>query len=156
MIFSTIGTWRKEEKIYTEKLQKALTFLENMDLKNVKDEKFVLEEDQIFGFVTTVETEDKDVRRPESHEKHLDIQFLIEGREKIGYLRKREGLQMVSDELEKKDICFYDGNLDGETFLDLKPGDFVVLFPEDIHRPQCSGGEETKIRKCVIKIRMDD
>ena len=156
MIFSTIRTWRKEEKIYTEKLQKALTFLENMDLESVRDEKFVLEEDQIFGFVTTVETEEKDARRPESHEKHLDIQFLIEGREKIGYLRKREGLQIVSDELEKKDICFYDGNLDGEIFLDLNPGDFVVLFPEDIHRPQCSGGENRKIRKCVIKIRMDE
>ncbi|MFH5834894.1 YhcH/YjgK/YiaL family protein [Proteiniclasticum sp. C24MP] len=155
MIFSTIRTWKEEEKIYTDRLHKALAFLENLDPDTVKDEKFVLEEGTIFGFVTSVHTEEKASRRPESHRKHIDIQFLLEGREKIGYIRKSSALKVTLDELEEKDICFYDGNLDGETFLDLKPGDFAVLFPEDVHRPQCISGDETAIRKCVIKIRVD-
>lgn len=156
MIFSTIGTWRKEGEIYTERLLKALTFLENMDLETVKDEKFVLEEGKIFGFVTTVQTEEKEKRRPESHEKHIDIQFLLEGREQIGCVRKSSALKVVTDQLAEKDICFYDGNLEGETFLNLKPGDFAVLFPEDVHRPQCMAGEDATIRKCVIKIAVEE
>jgi len=155
MIYSNIHTWKKEEQIYSERLHKALTFLENMDPSTVQDEKFVIEEGNIFGFVTTVNTEDVASRRPETHAKHIDIQFLIEGREKMGYIRKNSQLNIASDELEEKDNCFYDGNIEGEVFLDLKPGDFVVFFPEDVHRPGCVAGENTKIRKSVIKIKVD-
>jgi YhcH/YjgK/YiaL family protein len=155
MIYSSIRTWRKEEQIYTERLHKALTFLENLDPETMDDEKFVLEEGTIFGFVTSVHTEEVGARRPESHGKHIDIQFLIEGREKIGFIRKTDAIKVLSNELEEKDNCFYVNEMDGEIFLDLKPGEFVVLFPEDIHRPQCICGEETAIRKCVIKIRVD-
>lgn len=155
MIYSNIHTWKKEEKIYGERLHKALTFLENMDPDTVEDEKFVIEEGKIFGFVTTVNTEEVASRRPESHAKHIDIQFLLEGREKMGYIRKSSQLKVVTDELQEKDNCFYDGNMEGEVFLDLKPGDFVVLFPEDVHRPQCIAGENAQIRKSVIKIRVD-
>ena len=155
MIYSSIETWKKEEHIYGERLHKALTFLTDMDTENVKDEKFVIDGENIFGFVTTVETEEKDERRPESHEKHIDIQFLIEGREKIGYKRKSDDLKMVSDQLKEKDICFYDENIDGEVFLDLVPGDFAVFFPDDVHRPQCVSGDNQTIRKSVIKIKVD-
>ena len=155
MIYSNIKNWKKEEHIYSERLHKALTFLESMDLEQVKDEKFVIEEGKIFGFVTTVQTEEIALRRAESHEKHIDIQFLLEGREKIGFIRKNEHLQVVTDLLEEKDVCFYNGDIEGETFLDLKPGDFAVLFPEDVHRPQCVASEDTQIRKAVVKIRVD-
>ena len=155
MIYSNINTWRKEEKIYSERFQKALTFLENMNLSTVKDEKFIIEEGNIFGFVTTINTEEAALRCPESHAKHIDIQFLVEGREKMGYIRKSSQLTVVSDELEEKDNCFYDGTIEGEVFLDLKPGDFAVFFPEDVHRPGCMSGENTLVRKCVIKIKVD-
>lgn len=155
MIYSSISTWKKEERIYTERLHKALTFLEEMMKSEVEDKKFVLDEDKIFGFVTTVETEAVSSRRAESHKKHMDIQFLLEGREKIGYIRHNSDLVVVSDLLEEKDNCFYDGNIDGEVFLDLKPGDFAVFFPEDVHRPQCISGDNKVIRKAVIKIRVD-
>lgn len=155
MIYSSISTWKSEEKIYGERLHKALTYLEEMMKKDVADEKFVIDEDKIFGFVTTVETEEVSARRPESHKRHIDIQFLMEGREKIGYIRKNDDLKVVSDLLEEKDNCFYDGSIDGEVFLDLKPGDFAVFFPDDVHRPQCVASESNTIRKAVIKIRVD-
>ena len=155
MIYSSISTWKNEEKIYGERLHKGLAYLEEMMKSDVADEKFVIDEDRIFGFVTTVETEEVSARRPESHKRHIDIQFLMEGREKIGYIRKNEDLKVVSDLLEEKDNCFYDGSIEGEVFLDLKPGDFAVFFPEDVHRPQCISGDNTKIRKAVIKIRVD-
>ena len=155
MIYSNIHTWKNEENIYSDRLHKALTFLENMDPATVQDEKFVIEEENIFGFVTTVNTEEVTSRRPESHARHIDIQFLLEGREKIGFIRKSSQLKVVTDELEEKDICFYDGNVEGEVFLDFKPGDFAVFFPEDVHRPQCIAGENNRIRKSVIKIKVD-
>lgn len=47
MIYSSIRTWRKEEQIYTERLHKALIFLERLDPETMEDEKFVLEEGTI-------------------------------------------------------------------------------------------------------------
>lgn len=156
MIYSSISTWKKEEAIYGKRLHKALTYLEEMmKSKEITDEKFVIDENRIFGFVTTADTQEVSERRPESHARHIDIQFLIEGREKIGFIRKNDDLKIVLDLLEEKDNCFYDGNIEGEVFMDLKPGDFAVFFPEDVHRPQCIAGDNTKIRKAVIKIRVD-
>lgn len=155
MIYSNIHTWKKEEGIYGERLHQALTYLEEMIKSDVRDDKFVIDGDKIFGFVTTVETQEVEERRAESHKRHIDIQFLMEGREKIGYIRKSSDLIVVTDLLEEKDNCFYDGNIEGEVFLDLMPYDFAVFFPEDVHRPQCMAGADSTIRKAVVKIRVD-
>lgn len=154
MIYSNIGNWRNEEHIYNERFHQALTFLEKMDLEHAPDEKFVIDGENIFGFVTSVDTEEVSMRRPETHGRHIDIQFLLQGREKIGYIRKNADLKVVTDQLEEKDICFYDGEIEGEVFLDLRPGDFAVFFPEDVHRPQCAADGSKAIRKCVIKIKV--
>ncbi|WP_372339224.1 YhcH/YjgK/YiaL family protein [Cohnella sp. WQ 127256] len=55
------------------------------------------------------------------------------------------------DQLNHKDIAFY-GEIADESSLILTHGSFVILFPGEIHRPCCCVGEESRVKKVVIKV----
>ena len=38
----------------------------------------------------------------------------------------------------------------------MRPGNFAVFFPEDIHRPGCADGQSGKIRKIVVKVAVSE
>jgi biofilm protein TabA len=50
---------------------------------------------------------------------------------------------------EEKDILFGKGT--GE-FVALRPGRFIVLFPQDAHMPGVSVSAPAPVRKAVVKI----
>ncbi len=85
----------------------------------------------------------------EVHDSYIDVHILIEGSETIG-LRDRS---KCSGEVAKydgdKDIAFMEE--EPENFINLAPGNFVILFPHDAHAPLIGEG---KIKKAVIKILM--
>lgn len=90
---------------------------------------------------------------PEAHRDHIDIHYLISGREIIA-CRLDDGCLTPSEAYDDtRDIVFYPPALDGESLLHLAPGDFAVLYPGEIHRPGCGTGGS--IDKIVIKIRLD-
>jgi YhcH/YjgK/YiaL family protein len=39
--------------------------------------------------------------------------------------------------------------------LILTPGRYVIVFPQDVHRPGCRCGEGDRVKKVVVKIRVD-
>jgi biofilm protein TabA len=50
-------------------------------------------------------TEPWEQRRPEAHELHPDIQFLVSGEEKIGVLRSPGKLEVTEDRMEADDVA---------------------------------------------------
>ena len=50
---------------------------------------------------------------------------------------------------ESKDIIFYHDQ--PTSYVDLLPGDFVILFPEDGHAPFV--GDGSPISKLIVKVR---
>jgi len=85
----------------------------------------------------------------ECHNKHIDIQVLIQGEEQIGW-KPRSDCKLPKGEYNaEKDVLFYQDAPD--MYFQLKPGQFVILFPEDVHAPMISEGT---IKKLVIKVRL--
>lgn len=91
---------------------------------------------------------DKAHKQPlEVHNKYIDIQVLLSGTERIG-LRHRDDIGTYYQPYdEAKDVAFSDE--EPEWFVDLRPGDFVILWPEDGHAPAMGEGP---IRKFIAKI----
>jgi biofilm protein TabA len=98
----------------------------------------------------------------EAHRKYIDIQFLLEGQEILGYAPLK-GLTTAELYNPQKDIAFFNTPKD-ITKVILEPGLFCILFPDDAHLPgRCevspAGGPcrqlagPTNVRKVVIKIR---
>lgn len=65
----------------------------------------------------------------EAHYKELDIHFVASGTEKIA-LGEVSSLTVTKEDPDN-DVCFLEGEVN--TVVTLKPGDFVIAYPEDAH-----------------------
>ena len=55
--------------------------------------------------------------------------------------------------IEEKDITFY--TFDGGDYRLATPANFLVFFPEDMHRPSISTGDSVMVKKVVVKVKVD-
>jgi biofilm protein TabA len=90
----------------------------------------------------------KEDRTIESHHRFIDIQYMVEGTEYLGYANK-DTLQSAGYD-EEHDTEKLTGSL---TFLPFREGFFAVLFPEDAHMPGVKASGSTKtVKKVVMKV----
>ena len=94
-------------------------------------------------------TADESLEKFECHDKHIDIQVLIQGDEQIGWKPRADCKEPKGEYNPEKDVVFYKDTPD--MYFKMKPGQFVILFPEDVHAPMISEGN---IKKLVIKVRI--
>ena len=89
----------------------------------------------------------------EAHRIYADIQYVISGHEHIDVTDAAK-LTVTEDFKDGGDIAFYKDCGDFST-ADLQPGDFVILFPEEAHRPLVApNGVGIKTVKAVAKIKI--
>lgn len=88
----------------------------------------------------------------EVHDKYIDIQFIVEGNERIEYV-EREGLEMSVEYNEEDDVLFLK---DTENIMNLflKEGEFAVFFPSDAHKAAMSIDYPEKVKKIVLKVKI--
>ena len=89
--------------------------------------------------------------RWEAHKNYIDIQYILEGEEMIGWKPENQ-LELLEGYSEEKDIAFY-SNSGYWTPVYLQKDYFVILFPEDTHKPCCSAGKVANAKKIVFKVR---
>ncbi|MBO8436161.1 MAG: YhcH/YjgK/YiaL family protein [Spirochaetes bacterium] len=89
----------------------------------------------------------------ESHEKLIDVQYVIEGKEYC-YVCRRDGLTVKTPYNADNDITFYNETEKYSSVL-LLPGDFVVLGPEDVHKPRVKVNESEPVKKIVLKVPVE-
>ncbi|PWI32434.1 DUF386 domain-containing protein [Vibrio albus] len=121
--------------------------------KNNPEGKYALTDDRIFVMINATTTEPTEERAAEIHKKYIDIQIVLEGEERFGYSNQLDDSFKSLEKLEN-DVLFIE-NVTHENYIDLYVGDFVVFYPEQIHRPQCAVNKPMPIKKAVIKIPHD-
>lgn len=85
--------------------------------------------------------------RLETHRKHIDMQLILGGTDRIGWKPGSACRTRHGDYDENADVEFFDEEPD--LWFKLRAGMFVIFFPEDAHMPQiCSG----IIHKVVVKL----
>lgn len=134
----------------SENLKKGFEYLKNTDLQNAEVGKYEIDGKDLFAMVSEYESKAHEDCRPEAHHAYADIQYIISGREAIGYA-PLNGQTPTTEFNPEKDIVFYAG----ETVqLNLEAGMFAVFFPQDVHRPcmQIDGPE--KVKKIVVKVKI--
>ncbi|QJC52620.1 DUF386 domain-containing protein [Paenibacillus albicereus] len=152
MMAGTLASREHEALPQLPAVAEALSFLRKTDFGAAPDGRIELGEG-VHAVVMTLDTRAAPDRLAESHERCLDIHCLLEGEERIGW-KRREGGEAVRQPYDAEDDCALYGELDGEAMLALRPGMYVVLDPQDIHRPGVAAGAPGTIRKVVVKIRL--
>jgi len=134
---------------YSERWNAAFKFLIESDLKNLPIGRIDLNED-VYAAVSEYETKTPEDAKFESHQKYIDLQYVISGEENIGLINASD-LNVISPYDESKDIAFYD--FDGGKMLLATSSKYFIFFPEDKHRPCIKTEGADKVRKVVVKIR---
>ncbi|MFA5784125.1 MAG: YhcH/YjgK/YiaL family protein [Phycisphaerae bacterium] len=130
---------------------KAFEILKDKSLATKQDGKYPVDGENIYYTIQRYTTKPMDEGRLEAHRKYIDIQFLLEGEELLGYM-PLEGLKVSQEYDCQKDIAFYQTPAE-MTQIKLEPGLFCILFPQDAHLPGCSFNQAAEVKKIVIKIK---
>jgi YhcH/YjgK/YiaL family protein len=152
MILDQIKNWR--DYPYGDSWKQAFNFLENLQ-PDSEDKKYIISGDDIFAIVTSYKTRSYKDAIFEAHRKYIDIQAVISGHEKLEWSTK-EGQQLDVPYDESKDVEFYKHTLPRAGKIDLYPGIFIMLLPQDVHMPSLIFMDKTDVvKKVVIKLKID-
>ena len=129
--------------------REAFHWLTTTDCSTLADGNHAIDDDNVFAILNTYKTKAEKSARAESHRKYIDIQCVLTGMERIGYL-PLVGVKAATPYDQKKDFLLYDQRC---SFIRMQPGMFAVFFPGDIHMPSISVHGASMVRKVVLKVR---
>ena len=112
--------------------------------------------DRIYANVMEYETEEGSPVKYEVHRRYADLQVVVSGHETV-FVRSAAGLPVQAPYNPDKDCEFLSpDSMASDVNVQLFPGYFTLLFPQDAHMGKglsCLG--KTKLKKVVVKIALD-
>jgi YhcH/YjgK/YiaL family protein len=155
MIIDTLSNSDKYNILHPS-FAKAFEYIKSQNLATIEDGKFEIvhrtpDGDNLRAIVSNKKgmTAAESSAKFECHNKHIDIQLCIKGKEKFGW-KSRSGCKEQKGEYNaEKDVVFYSDAPD--MYFELTDNQFAIFFPEDVHAPMIGEGE---IKKMVIKIKI--
>lgn len=106
--------------------------------------------DDIFAFVQEGSTKNTDETKFESHIKYMDIQFVVEGSEILGWQNINK-LTVADEYNEDSDMILYIGN--GEN-IKISENMFYIVHEKDGHKPCTHISNQTNYKKVVLKLKI--
>ena len=135
----------------TPALRAALAFLRRPDVRSLPDGKTVIDGERIFALVQRYETIQTAIPKFEYHRAYLDVQYIAEGEEVIGWA-PAERMQISEAYDEARDIAFGSAAAGTWTPVLVRAGQAAVLYPEDGHAPKLAANAPAPVMKIVIKV----
>lgn len=128
-------------------IDKAIDFI--LGVGDKPDGDYEIDGKNVYAMINTIQPKKLDEMIYENHEKYIDLHYLLEGTEILGY-EKTELCTPITEYNDEEDYRLYnaDGNL-----VRIEKGDFYIVHPFDAHAPECSKSDD-KLRKVIIKIRV--
>ena len=138
-------------KNISERISKSFEYIKTTDLKNLPAGKYPVDGENIFALISEYKTKSEQEGKLEAHRKYIDVQYVIEGEELMGYA-PLGGQKILDPYKEENDIIFFTGD---KSFTKVSEGMFAIFFPEDVHMPGIMTEVPTSVKKLVIKVRVD-
>jgi len=148
-----IDTLKNAPKYYSVHplFAKAFNYIESLDLDTIEMGKFEIDGDNLKAIFSNKKgmTAAESTSKFECHNQHIDIQFCINGVELFGWKPRENCIVENGGYNMEKDVQLYNDAPD--MYFQLTDGQFVILFPEDVHAPMIGDKE---IKKLVIKVKI--
>ena len=131
------------------KVENALKVIQNLDPATLELGKHVVDDD-FYYIVQEYVTKDPSQGRHEAHKKYIDIQYVVEGEERIDVTAASF---MTVDEpySEEKDVVLFVEPKQASQVI-LRDGEYAIFYPKDSHKPGLSAGSPCKVKKIVGKV----
>jgi YhcH/YjgK/YiaL family protein len=148
-MFGTTIALAEKYDYRSEKFRIAYDFLRRTDLIELPDGSIPLGQ----GIVANIQhytTSPADVLKFETHDKYFDVQYIVSGSEMLG-VADRADLEPDGTYNSPSDISFYKEPTYSGSIL-LHEGDFIVVGPEEAHKPRCAVEKPSAVKKIVLKV----
>jgi YhcH/YjgK/YiaL family protein len=136
-------------------IARAFDYLQQTNFRDVTDGRYELDGDRLFALVLRYRPKPLDQAMWEAHRRYIDIQYVVEGSERMGYTCLRGDLPVRQPYDPKKDIIFFDA--DGD-WIEVPAGSFAIFAPHDVHapglatdRPEASAEVCKVVVKCLLR-----
>ena len=133
-----------------EELRQAIEYIKANVTEATEKGKHEIDGSRLFYLISEDMTEPFEKRRAEYHARYLDIQIVLKGQEGMTFSVLPAG-KPDTDWLADKDIAFL-AEWEQEKTVILNEGDFVVFYPQEVHKPLCAVGTPAPVRKAVVKL----
>ena len=137
--------WDKLKRLSVD----AYEFLKSFKPENYADGQHKLK-NGMYVNIESYTTKLREERKFETHEKYIDVQYMISGRELITVC-PMEDLKCIEPYNKEQDVAFYKNEAKGVDKL-LTKGEFLIFKPSEAHMPCICVDEPENVRKSVIKI----
>lgn len=136
-----------------ERWDKAFRYLNDIEPDELEPGRHDIDGDNLYASVSGYMTKDPEGARYEAHRQYADIQYVLAGRELIG-LAPASGLEKMLEVYDpEKDIEFM--TVRQPVMLSAVPGRLFLFFPGELHCPGLKDGDNSPVKKVVIKVRID-
>lgn len=140
-------------KKYPEAVRRAVEYIKSSDFTVMEPGEYPIDGDLIYAKVFDLTSKEVKDTKPEVHKNYIDVQFWVSGEEMMGFAPKKADYPVVEAH-EEQDLYFL-GDVKDETFIKAVEGDYMVFFPNDIHRPGTVVDGPVTYRKVVVKVSVD-
>lgn len=131
---------------------KAFAFLKSTNFDTISPGKYFIDGQSVFATVTQAPSKKFENAAWESHRRYVDLQLVINGKEKIGVAPVATAT-VIKPYDPSKDIAYY--ATEGNYYL-ATPGTFFLFFPTDAHRPNIQVEGYDVVKKLVIKVAFEE
>ena len=126
----------------------VIEFLKNNDFRTMEEGKYPIKDKNLFLSVQVAKQRTKESAFIETHIEMVDIQIPISCAETYGYSPLCDLPEFEYD--AEMDMTKY-GDTKPQTYVTVKPGQFVIFFPQDGHAPCII--DEQEIKKVIFKVK---
>lgn len=152
MIYDTMDRLNRYDGM-GERFRKAFDFMRRADLDTLPVGRYPIDGSDVYAMVQAGDLKESAQVSWEAHRRYVDIQFPLDGMERID-VRFTNSDEVGPHYSAERDIAFLEEK--PGTRIVVRPGEWLMLFPEDAHRPCVVADEEkTSIRKVVVKVRVE-
>lgn len=130
-------------------LNKALDFMASITTENFPDIPVPLDGDRLFINVSDTVTRPENACLFEAHRRYIDVHVVVEGCETI-IVQNIDALQIRTPYSEENDCALLTG--EGGVAVTLRPGDFLVCYPQDAHKVGIAPHQPAPLKKMIAKI----
>ncbi|GAA4301424.1 YhcH/YjgK/YiaL family protein [Aestuariibaculum suncheonense] len=130
----------------------ALKYLKKGGYSGLKAGKYNIQGDEVYAIIKVCKTktaiQHKNVL--EAHKKFIDIHYVIEGTEQIGFATLNKQIPIKAYNLED-DYALYKSSYN---VLTMEKGMFAIFFPDDTHLPEIEFNKISDLKKVIVKVKI--
>lgn len=138
----------------SKELKKAIDFLMDKRQQELPDGRIDIDGDRVYALVQSYRSKmERHNPNFEAHRKYIDIQYIVSGKEILGWA-PLENVNITVPYDQERDVSFGTVKADEWTPVRFTEGQVIVLYPTDAHAPTLAVDQPENIKKIIMKIAL--